>query len=98
MFVMDRAVRVGFPFRADQGSVRFIGRMKRRPRPGPGPEDLLTIAEAAKLLGVSQPTLCRWDELGKFKARRHPINSYRMYLREDVLVLRKKIVEGSRAA
>lgn len=72
--------------------------MKRRSQPGPGPEDLITIAEAAKLLGVSQPTLRRWDELGKFKARRHPINSYRMYLVEDVLKLRKKIVEGEKAA
>jgi excisionase family DNA binding protein len=72
--------------------------MKRRSRPAPGPEDLMTIAEAAKLLGVSQPTLRRWDDLGKFKARRHPINAYRMYLRQDVLALRKRIVEGQHAA
>jgi excisionase family DNA binding protein len=71
--------------------------MKRRSRRGPGPEDLITIAEAAKLLGVSQPTLRRWDELGRFKARRHPMNSYRMYLREEVLTLRKRIVEGQTA-
>jgi len=69
--------------------------MKRRSRRAPGP---ITIAEAAKLLGVSQPTLRRWDELGKFKARRHPMNSYRMYLRDEVMTLRKKIVEGERAA
>jgi len=68
--------------------------MKRRSRSAVGPEDLITIAEAAKLLGVSQPTLRRWDDLGKFKARRHPINSYRMYVREDVLRLRREIVEG----
>lgn len=72
--------------------------MKRRSRRAPGPEDLITIAEAAKLLAVSQPTLRRWDELGKFKARRHPMNSYRMYLREEVIMLRKRIVEGARAA
>jgi excisionase family DNA binding protein len=64
----------------------------------PEPADLITIAETAKLLGVSLPTLRRWDENGKFPARRHPINSYRMYLRDDVLRLRKKIVEGERAA
>jgi excisionase family DNA binding protein len=64
----------------------------------PEPADLITIAETAKLLGVSLPTLRRWDENGKFPARRHPINSYRMYLRVDVLKLRKKIVEGERAA
>jgi excisionase family DNA binding protein len=72
--------------------------MKRRSRRAHGPEDLITIAEAAKLLGVSQPTLRRWDELGKFKARRHPMNSYRMYLREEVLRLRQRIVDGERAA
>jgi DNA-binding transcriptional MerR regulator len=71
--------------------------MARRPRDA-GPGDLITIAETAKLLRVSLPTLRRWDKSGKFAARRHPINSYRMYLRDDVLKLRKKIVEGERAA
>jgi excisionase family DNA binding protein len=72
--------------------------MKRRSRRAIGPEDLITIAEVAKLLDVSQPTLRRWDELGKFKARRHPMNSYRMYLRDEVMTLLKKIIEGERAA
>jgi excisionase family DNA binding protein len=57
-------------------------------------EDLpqvLTIKEAAGLLGVSEPTLRRWDELGKFTARRHPINGYRLYDRAKVLAMRKKI-------
>ncbi len=62
------------------------------------PADLISIAEAARLLGVSLPTMRRWDESGKFRARRHPINSYRMYTRGDVMKLRKKIVEGQRAA
>jgi len=69
-----------------------------RRRRKPEPADLITIAQAAGLLGVSLPTLRRWDESGKFPARRHPINSYRMYLRDDVIKLRKKIVEGERAA
>jgi excisionase family DNA binding protein len=56
------------------------------------PSDLVTITEAAKLLGVSVPTLRRWDNSGKFRARRHPINGYRMYAREDVMRLRTKIV------
>jgi excisionase family DNA binding protein len=67
-------------------------------RSAPEPADLITIAEAAKLLAVSLPTLRRWDESGKFPARRHPINGYRMYLRADVARLRKRIVEGDRAA
>jgi excisionase family DNA binding protein len=69
-----------------------------RHRRGLEPADLITIAEAAKLLAVSLPTLRRWDESGKFPARRHPINSYRMYLRADVMRLRKRIVAGERAA
>ena len=61
------------------------------------PGDLLTIREAADLLGVSLPTLRRWDESGKFEARRHPINGYRLYAKADVLKLRKKIIEGTAA-
>lgn len=64
----------------------------------PAPDELITIAEAAELLGVSQITLRRWDASGKFRARRHPINAYRMYVREDVMRLRKQIVQGGTAA
>lgn len=53
--------------------------------------EILTIKEAARLLGVSEPTMRRWDELGKFRARRHPINGYRLYDRAKVLAMRKKI-------
>lgn len=56
-----------------------------------GSPDILTIKEAASLLGVSEPTLRRWDELGKFTARRHPINGYRLYERAKVLAMRKRI-------
>ena len=70
--------------------------MERRREPEPA--DLITIAEAARLLAVSLPTLRRWDESGKFKARRHPMNGYRMYLRTEVARLRERIVKGERAA
>lgn len=72
--------------------MNFVGR-KNEVAPG----NLLTIREAADLLGVSLPTLRRWDEAWKFKARRHPINGYRLYAKADVLKLRKKIVEGKAA-
>jgi excisionase family DNA binding protein len=55
---------------------------------------MLTISEAAEMLGVSQVTLRRWDASGRFRARRHPINDYRMYDRGDVERLRKKIERG----
>jgi excisionase family DNA binding protein len=54
--------------------------------------DTITIKEAARILGVSEPTLRRWDDAGKFKARRHPVNGYRLYERSKVLAMRKKIL------
>lgn len=53
--------------------------------------ELLTVKDAADLLGVSVPTLRRWDDAGKFRAKRHPINGYRLYRRADVLKLKKQI-------
>jgi excisionase family DNA binding protein len=53
---------------------------------------VITIKQAASLLGVSEPTLRRWDEAGKFRARRHPINGYRLYDRARVLAMRKRIL------
>jgi len=73
-----------------------LGVVPRRKQPDPA--DLITIAEAARLLAVSLPTLRRWDSSKKFPARRHPMNGYRMYSKDDVMRLRKKIVEGERAA
>lgn len=55
---------------------------------------LLTISQAARRLGVSQVTLRRWDAAGKFKARRHPINDYRMYSKVDVERLKRRILKG----
>jgi len=55
---------------------------------------MLTISEAAEMLGVSQVTLRRWDASGRFRARRHPINDYRMYDPAEVERLRKKIERG----
>lgn len=45
---------------------------------------LLTIQEAAKLLGVCKETLRNWDRADKLKAIRHPINGYRLYARETL--------------
>lgn len=59
---------------------------------------MLTIREAAEILGVSLPTLRRWDASGRFPSRRHPINGYRQYREADVLRLREKILAGADAA
>ena len=59
---------------------------------------LLLIAEAADVLGVSQVTLRRWDASGRFRARRHPINGYRLYDAGAVHKLRIEIYAGLRVA
>lgn len=53
--------------------------------------DLLTIKDAAELLGVCEMTLRRWDRSGKFSPHRHPLNKYRLYKRDDVLRLLRQI-------
>ena len=45
---------------------------------------LLTIKEAALMLGVTALTLRNWDNKGKLQASRHPFNNYRVYRREDL--------------
>ena len=44
----------------------------------------ITIKQASKILGVSPLTLRNWDKNGKLKARRHPMNNYRVYKIEDL--------------
>jgi excisionase family DNA binding protein len=65
--------------------------------PDPDDSELLTIKAAAELLGVSEQTLRRWDKAGKLRAKRHPMNGYRLYPRGQVLEVRRRI-RGSEAA
>lgn len=54
------------------------------------------VQEAAKILGVSVMTLHRWDAKGKLKSLRHPINNYRLYKRNELKKLLKKIYKGKK--
>lgn len=45
---------------------------------------ILTIKQAASMLGVTPLTLRNWDNNGKLKALRHPMNNYRVYKRSDI--------------
>ncbi len=45
---------------------------------------LLTVKQAATMLGVTALTLRNWDNSGKLQASRHPFNNYRVYRREDI--------------
>ena len=52
---------------------------------------MVTIKEAAKMLGVSKLTLRNWDKSGKLLAYRHPISNYRVYKVEDLKNLMTQI-------
>ena len=47
-------------------------------------QQYVKIAEAARILGVSQSTLRAWAEAGKIPVRRNPANRYRLFLRRDL--------------
>ena len=51
----------------------------------------LTVSEAAITLGVSRSTLRNWDKAGKLKPYRHPVNDYRLYSRDELDALLKKV-------
>lgn len=53
--------------------------------------DYLRIAEAAGYLGVSPNTLRNWENAGKIVAHRHPMNSYRLFKKEDLDALLKRV-------
>lgn len=44
-----------------------------------------SLTEVADVLGVSKETLRRWDNSGKLKATRHPINNYRVYHIDELI-------------
>jgi len=50
----------------------------------------LRIKEAAEYLGVSPNTLRNWGRSGKLAERRHPINDYRLYAKEELDSLLKQ--------
>lgn len=52
---------------------------------------IVTIKQASRMLGVTPLTLRNWDNKGKLKALRHPLNNYRVYKREDIEKLLEEI-------
>lgn len=53
-----------------------------------------TIKEAANLIGVTPLTLRNWDKQGKFRAKRNPINNYRVYKSEDLEIFLRRMEGG----
>jgi len=56
--------------------------------------DFMTVGEAAEYLSVSKDSLRRWDRAGKLKARRHPMNGYRLYQKSDLDELLRRFSLG----
>ena len=50
-----------------------------------------TIKKVSEILGVTPLTLRNWDKKGKLKAYRNPINNYRVYKKEEIELLLRKI-------
>ncbi|MCK5109886.1 MAG: DNA (cytosine-5-)-methyltransferase [Arcobacteraceae bacterium] len=48
---------------------------------------VFSLQETSDILSVSKDTLRRWDNLGKLKSKRNPINNYREYKKEDLIFL-----------
>lgn len=55
------------------------------------PKKFLTVNEVARLIGVSPLTIRNWDQKGKLRAYRNPVNNYRMYKIEEVESILKQI-------
>ena len=47
-------------------------------------DEYVKVAEAARILGVSQNTLRAWAAADKIPVRRNPVNGYRLFLRRDL--------------
>ena len=58
--------------------------------------DYMRVAEAAEYLGVSPNTLRNWVNAGKIAAVRHPVNAYRLFKKEDLDALLKKVAAASK--
>jgi len=57
--------------------------------------DYLRISQAAEYLGVPPNTLRNWENAGKIIARRHPVNGYRLFRRDDLDALLKQVASSS---
>ncbi len=52
----------------------------------------LTVTEAAKLLGVTEPTLRKWTDSGRIAVFRTP-GGHRRYLRTEIEIFRRSSEE-----
>jgi len=53
--------------------------------------EFLHVSDAAKCLGVTVGTVRNWIKASKLRAKRHPVNRYRMILKSDIMALAREI-------
>lgn len=58
------------------------------------PKQYLTVNEVARIIGVSPLTVRNWDQKGRLKAYRNPMNNYRLYRIADVEKLLQEIAQS----
>jgi len=56
-----------------------------------GKAEYITVSEVGGILGVSPATVRLWTAKNVLKTKRHPVNRYRLYKKQDVVRLLKKI-------
>ena len=61
---------------------------------GPSLREYVKVAEAAKILGVSQGTVRTWAEAGKIPMQKNPANGYRLFRRDELLEFLERIATG----
>jgi excisionase family DNA binding protein len=57
----------------------------------PSAPEFMLVSEAAKCLGVTAGTVRNWVIAGLLRAKRHPVNGYRMLLKADIDALARDI-------
>lgn len=56
-------------------------------------DEYVKIAEAAKVLGVSQNTLRSWADDGRIAVRVNPANGYRLFRRRDLETFLRRVAK-----
>jgi len=57
-------------------------------------EGFVKVKEAARMLGVSPNTVRAWGADGKIPEYRHPVNSYRLYKRDELERILEELEES----
>jgi DNA (cytosine-5)-methyltransferase 1 len=62
----------------------------------PRDKNLIRVKEAAELLGVCPNTVRAWGAEGRIPEYRHPVNNYRLFKRDELERLMKRVEDSAR--